>query len=107
MANSEINEAGVSQKFSTREIEILDCLTRGEANKFIARRFAIAEATVKVHVKAILRKIRAKNRTQAAIWARDFLPASSNVTVAPSIAEDTETTADPGPPERTPPSQEG
>ncbi|MFZ0851121.1 MAG: LuxR C-terminal-related transcriptional regulator, partial [Hyphomicrobiaceae bacterium] len=29
----------------------------------------ITEATVKVHVKAILRKIRAKNRTQAAIWA--------------------------------------
>jgi len=29
----------------------------------------IAEATVKVHVKAILRKIRVRNRTQAAIWA--------------------------------------
>jgi two-component system nitrate/nitrite response regulator NarL len=29
---------------------------------------AIAEATVKVHVKAILRKIRVQNRTQAAIW---------------------------------------
>ncbi|WP_287389377.1 LuxR C-terminal-related transcriptional regulator, partial [Mesorhizobium sp.] len=29
----------------------------------------IAEATVKVHVKAILRKIRVRNRTQAAVWA--------------------------------------
>ena len=33
-----------------------------------ARKIDIAEATVKVHVKAILRKIRVQNRTQAAIW---------------------------------------
>jgi two-component system nitrate/nitrite response regulator NarL len=41
----------------------------GDSNKVIARKIAIAEATVKVHVKAILRKIRLSNRTQAAIWA--------------------------------------
>jgi two-component system nitrate/nitrite response regulator NarL len=35
----------------------------------IARKIDITEATVKVHVKAILRKIRVHNRTQAAIWA--------------------------------------
>jgi two-component system, NarL family, nitrate/nitrite response regulator NarL len=35
----------------------------------IAHKLRITEATVKVHVKAILRKIRVKNRTQAAIWA--------------------------------------
>jgi hypothetical protein len=35
----------------------------------IAREIDISEATVKVHVKAILRKIGAANRTQAAIWA--------------------------------------
>ena len=38
-------------------------------NKVIARKIDIAEATVKVHIKAILRKIRVQNRTQAAIWA--------------------------------------
>ena len=54
---------------SDREIEILECLIRGEANKLISRRLAITEATVKVHVKAILRKLRVQNRTQAAIWA--------------------------------------
>jgi len=41
----------------------------GDSNKVIARKIDIAEATVKVHVKAILRKIRLSNRTQAAIWA--------------------------------------
>jgi len=54
---------------STREIDILRCLVSGEANKVISRRLDITEATVKVHIKAILRKLRVSNRTQAAIWA--------------------------------------
>lgn len=54
---------------SDRETEVLTCLTLGMANKVISRRHNISEATVKVHVKAILRKLRVANRTQAAIWA--------------------------------------
>ena len=46
----------------------MHCLIEGDSNKSIARKIDIAEATVKVHVKAILRKIRVQNRTQAAIW---------------------------------------
>ena len=57
-----------------REREILGCLTKGEPNKLIARKLAITEATIKVHVKAILRKIGATNRTQAAMWASQRLP---------------------------------
>jgi two-component system nitrate/nitrite response regulator NarL len=56
-------------KLSAREKEILGCLTQGEPNKVIARKLDITEATIKVHVKAILRKIGAANRTQAALWA--------------------------------------
>lgn len=56
-------------ELSTREKFILKCLTEGNSNKAIARKINIADATVKVHVKAILRKIRVHNRTQAAIWA--------------------------------------
>jgi two-component system nitrate/nitrite response regulator NarL len=56
-------------RLSSREIAILRCIVEGASNKVIARRFDITEGTVKVHVKAILRKIRAGNRTQAAIWA--------------------------------------
>jgi len=59
---------------SIREIEILDRIVQGDSNKLIARRFDIAEATVKAHVKAILRKIGATNRTQAAIWAMNAKP---------------------------------
>ena len=65
---------------SVRETVILRCLMEGDSNKLIARKFDITEATVKVHVKAILRKIRAKNRTQAAIWAANHLPASARST---------------------------
>jgi two-component system, NarL family, nitrate/nitrite response regulator NarL len=61
-------------KLSAREAQILDCLREGAPNKVIARKFDITEATIKVHVKAILRKIGATNRTQAAIWASQRLP---------------------------------
>jgi two-component system nitrate/nitrite response regulator NarL len=56
-------------KLSEREAQILDGLVKGHANKVIARTCDIAEATVKVHMKSILRKIHVGNRTQAAIWA--------------------------------------
>jgi two-component system, NarL family, nitrate/nitrite response regulator NarL len=56
-------------KLSEREGQILDGLVKGHANKVIARTCDITEATVKVHMKSILRKIQVANRTQAAIWA--------------------------------------
>jgi two-component system, NarL family, nitrate/nitrite response regulator NarL len=54
---------------SEREAQILRHIVRGFSNKSVARELKITEATVKVHVKGLLRKIRATNRTQAAIWA--------------------------------------
>jgi two-component system, NarL family, nitrate/nitrite response regulator NarL len=54
---------------SPRETSILRCLARGASNKLIAREIKISEATVKIHVKVILRRIGATNRTQAAVWA--------------------------------------
>jgi len=63
---------------SSREAEILHCLMQGAPNKIIARKLDVAEATVKVHIKAILRKIRVTNRTQAAMWAVAHLPASGS-----------------------------
>ena len=59
----------VEQHLSDRETAILNGLLLGASNKVIAYQLKITEATVKVHVKAILRKIRVRNRTQAAIWA--------------------------------------
>jgi two-component system, NarL family, nitrate/nitrite response regulator NarL len=61
-------------KLSAREAQILGCLREGAPNKLIARKLDITEATIKVHVKAILRKIGVANRTQAAMWASQHLP---------------------------------
>ncbi len=65
---------------SRRETEILRHLVNGCTNKVIARQLGITEATVKVHLKGLLRKIRASNRTQAAIWAinNGHLPTSAS-----------------------------
>jgi two-component system nitrate/nitrite response regulator NarL len=54
---------------SPRESQVLACLAQGNSNKAIARLHHLSEATVKVHLKAILRKTKLHNRTQAAIWA--------------------------------------
>jgi two-component system, NarL family, nitrate/nitrite response regulator NarL len=54
---------------SPREQEILQSLVTGASNKLIAIKLGITEATVKVHLKTLLRKIDVNNRTQAAIWA--------------------------------------
>jgi two-component system, NarL family, nitrate/nitrite response regulator NarL len=63
------DEEGSNPRLSGREAAILKALIQGAPNKLIACQLKITEATVKVHVKAILRKIRVTNRTQAAIWA--------------------------------------
>lgn len=68
-SNAHWNTGKLDLNLSDREVEILRCLVSGDANKIIARRLDITEATVKVHIKAILRKLRVMNRTQAAIWA--------------------------------------
>jgi DNA-binding NarL/FixJ family response regulator len=60
---------GAAPLLSVREKCILRCVFEGFSNKRIAHKIDITEATVKTHVKAIFRKLRVTNRTQAAIWA--------------------------------------
>lgn len=60
---------GSGKGLSEREVQILRCLLNGYSNKVIANRLNITEGTVKVHLKGVLKKINAANRTQAAIWA--------------------------------------
>jgi DNA-binding CsgD family transcriptional regulator len=55
-------------RLSARQKLILRYLINGDPDKTIARKIQITEATIKVHVKAILRKIRVHNLTQATIW---------------------------------------
>ncbi len=68
---------------SEREVQILRCLLNGHPNKVIAKKLNITEATVKVHLKGVLKKINAANRTQAAIWALNNGLSSENIPIRP------------------------
>ena len=54
---------------SSREMEVLSCVTKGMSNKEIALRLGISHQTVKNHVTSILRKLGVEDRTQAAVYA--------------------------------------
>jgi DNA-binding NarL/FixJ family response regulator len=66
-----------------RELAVLELLQRGQSNKAIARELAIEEGTVKAHVHRILKKLRADNRTQAALLARQM--ANKDPTLDPRL----------------------
>lgn len=52
-----------------REQDILKELVQGHSNKVIANNLDVAEGTIKVHIKTILKKLHVRNRTQAALYA--------------------------------------
>ncbi len=66
---------------TARQIEVLEALRRGKANKIIAYELNMCESTVKVHVRNIMKKLNASNRTEAAFkletLAAQDLPAST------------------------------
>ncbi|MCM5572350.1 two-component system response regulator NarL [Burkholderiaceae bacterium FT117] len=59
----------VKTPLTNREQAILRCLSAGMSNKLIARELGIAEGTVKVHVKSLLKKLGFRSRLEAAVWA--------------------------------------
>jgi DNA-binding NarL/FixJ family response regulator len=60
---------------SAREEQVLRLISQGMANKQIGRALGISERTVKVHVGNVFRRLGVADRTSAALWARDHLPA--------------------------------
>lgn len=84
------------QFFSDRERQVLNFLREGQSNKFIARELQLSEATIKVHIKTLLRKIGCTNRTQAAIWVtKHGLMWESEHKVGDKAATGTQTTTIP------------
>ena len=64
-------DAKTVANLTERETEVLRGLCEGKSNKEIARDLDLQEVTIKLHVKTLCRKLDAKNRTQAAMIARD------------------------------------
>lgn len=63
--------SSVPASLTPRETEVLTLLGHGLANKQIASRLGITEATVKAHLSSIFRQTNTTDRTSAALWARD------------------------------------
>jgi DNA-binding NarL/FixJ family response regulator len=59
----------VLAELTEREIDVLQCITRGLGNKEIATTLNISQNTVKTHVRRILAKLNLRNRTEAATFA--------------------------------------
>lgn len=61
----------LASRLTQRELQVLEGLSKGLSNKEIARTLDLQEVTIKLHVKTLCRKLAARNRTQAAMIARD------------------------------------
>ncbi len=59
--------------FTPREAVVAEALLRGKANKIIAYEMKLCESTVKVHIRNIMKKLNATNRTEVAYKIRDFM----------------------------------
>jgi DNA-binding NarL/FixJ family response regulator len=63
--------------FTPRQAEVVDALRRGKANKIIAYELNLRESTVKVHIRNIMRKLKATNRTEVAFKINELFPGYS------------------------------
>ncbi|MBD0415675.1 response regulator transcription factor [Oryzicola mucosus] len=64
----------MSSMFTLRQAEVVEALRRGKANKIIAYELNLRESTVKVHIRNIMKKLKATNRTEVAFKINDLFP---------------------------------
>jgi DNA-binding NarL/FixJ family response regulator len=60
-------ESEQKSKLTARQVAVADALRQGKANKLIAYELNMSESTVKVHMRNIMKKLSAKNRTEVAV----------------------------------------
>lgn len=68
--NSIVCERSMSKTLTNRQNQVLGLVAQGLSNKQIAYEMGVSEATVKLHINALLRSVGANNRTQAVITAQ-------------------------------------
>lgn len=73
------SEPAGGSEVTARELEVLASLAKGKSNKMIARELNMREGTVKVHVRSLLKKLNATNRTQLALRAHRALDTAQAV----------------------------
>ena len=70
--------SGPFSELTPRESEILELMAAGQGNKVIARNLGISDGTVKLHVKAVLRKLDVHSRVEAAVMYIEYSHQSAN-----------------------------
>ena len=70
---SETEKAGDLRGLTNKQLAVIEAIRQGKANKTIAYELNMCESTVKVHVRNIMKKLQAKNRTQVAYIANKML----------------------------------
>ncbi|QWK81784.1 response regulator transcription factor [Ochrobactrum sp. BTU1] len=64
--------------FTQRQAEVVNALRRGKANKIIAYELKLRESTVKVHIRNIMKKLKASNRTEVACIINELFPSETS-----------------------------
>jgi DNA-binding NarL/FixJ family response regulator len=67
-------QRSLSGMFTTRQEAVVEALRKGKANKIIAYELNLRESTVKVHIRNIMKKLKATNRTEVAYKLNDMFP---------------------------------
>ncbi len=68
--NKNIQQHPLKKNLTNRQSQVLDLIAQGKSNKQIAYDMGVSEATVKLHINALLRSLKVNNRTQAVITAQ-------------------------------------
>jgi DNA-binding NarL/FixJ family response regulator len=74
LVETNIENHPYASMFTSRQAEVVEALRRGKANKIIAYELNLRESTVKVHIRNIMRKLKATNRTEVAYKINDMFP---------------------------------
>ncbi|MFT3973472.1 MAG: response regulator transcription factor [Amaricoccus sp.] len=69
---------GLDKQFTSRQLDVVNALRRGKANKIIAFELDMSESTVKVHIRNIMKKLKATNRTEAAFKLNSIFGSDEN-----------------------------
>ncbi|MEM8977938.1 MAG: response regulator transcription factor [Pseudomonadota bacterium] len=71
LSSANVQRNPLAEKLTPREMQVLVGLSKGLSNKEVARETDLQEVTIKLHVKTLCRKLEARNRTHAAMIAKD------------------------------------
>ncbi|WP_407941302.1 LuxR C-terminal-related transcriptional regulator [Mesorhizobium xinjiangense] len=75
------NSRPLSSMFTLRQAEVVQALRQGKANKIIAYELNLRESTVKVHIRNIMKKLKATNRTEVAYKINELFPPETGMTL--------------------------